>query len=264
MRNRRSNIVHTIAGIMLSLGLAFGSLTMPGIIAAEQDIVDEQNTMAEGIDEEQCTEIMPEYALSGTAKDSAETETEDVKVTVPAEESTETTVPAEDTENAEMESGEMFAGTDGEEMISEAEIPDMETADGFLDDSGLIEEIEVIVSGSLEASDDVTASDGFSGLDGGDCGLTPGSVTWTLDEEGTIEVAGTGEMISWESPEQVPWNARRDEIRRIEIAEGVTSVGAYAFCGCDAAESVSLAESVCVIGEEAFSQCSGFTTVSIG
>lgn len=45
----------------------------------------------------------------------------------------------------------------------------------------------------------------------------------------TLRVSGHGEMKDWASPDEVPWKDKADRIDRIEIAEGVRSVGANAF-----------------------------------
>ena len=160
---------------------------------------------------------------------------------------------------SETDDAEPFAVVDGADAGAGA----IEVPEG----GGLISEIEIV---AIEASEPVEAGGKLEEMSetpdtrSGDCGAVPGTVAWELDEGGMLKVSGNGDMASWESPEQVPWGALRGEILGIEIAEGVTSVGAYAFCGCEAAESVEVAESVSVIGEAAFSRCSGFTTVSIG
>ena len=46
-----------------------------------------------------------------------------------------------------------------------------------------------------------------------------------------------------------------DEITELVIPDGVTSIGAYAFCGCFGLRSVSIPESVTRIGKYAFYQC---------
>ncbi len=49
----------------------------------------------------------------------------------------------------------------------------------------------------------------------------------------------------------------------LEIPEGVTSIGSYAFSGCTSLTSITIPESVTSIGEWAFSGCSSLTSITI-
>lgn len=98
----------------------------------------------------------------------------------------------------------------------------------------------------------------------GNCGMEDAQLFWKLDENGTLEITGTGNMLNWEKEEDVPWAAFREKISRIEIAEGVLSVGAHAFSGCQNAAEIQIPESVQEIGEFAFFNCSAVSAVTIG
>lgn len=272
------------AGVVLSLGLALGSLPMPGITAAEPDAADilnaadAQNVTAETPAGEIWAQTEIE-ALTDGAVSNAQEASEDVATAAAAAGATEVAAgqsvgaaldsqdTAEEIVLPETDVAEFSAAADGADA-GDATAAESEDGELFLpEDSGLISGIKIIAieeAGTAAADDTAGASAEASTPVSGDCGVLLGTVTWELDESGTLKVSGSGDMLSWESPEQVPWDALRGEIRGIEIAEGVTSVGAYAFCGCDAAEIAEVAESVSVIGEAAFSHCSGFTTVSIG
>ena len=52
-------------------------------------------------------------------------------------------------------------------------------------------------------------------------------------------------------------------ITDLVIPNSVTSIGAYAFCGCSGLTSVTIPNSVTSIGNSAFSHCSGLTSVTI-
>ena len=86
--------------------------------------------------------------------------------------------------------------------------------------------------------------------------------TWSLSEERTLTVSGTGEMPSVDDAEY-PWYESRAGIHRIVLSEGVTSVGSGAFYGCSAAESVSLPDGLTVIGDNAFAGCYALTELHI-
>ncbi len=55
-----------------------------------------------------------------------------------------------------------------------------------------------------------------------------------------------------------------NEIKDLVIPNGVTSMGNWAFYGCNGLTSVSISNSVTSIGNYAFSECSGLTSVTIG
>ena len=83
------------------------------------------------------------------------------------------------------------------------------------------------------------------------------SLTWELNDSGTLTVSGTGEMSA------VPWSSLKDEIQRVVIKEGVTLIAPQAFAWCKQLKSVSIAESVQTIGKGAFEGCSALKAVVI-
>ena len=85
---------------------------------------------------------------------------------------------------------------------------------------------------------------------------------WTIDEDGTLIISGTGEMYDYEYS-SAPWSDRFDEISSIVIEKGVTSIGGYAFSGLYNVESVTIPESVTSIGDYAFSYSDGLDSVNI-
>ncbi|MBQ6419957.1 MAG: leucine-rich repeat protein [Clostridia bacterium] len=93
-------------------------------------------------------------------------------------------------------------------------------------------------------------------VNSGTCGE---NVTWTLDDQGTLTVKGTGKMNDYISVAR-PWN---NEIRSVVIENGVTSVGANAFTGCALLSSVTLPNSVTQIGYMAFSGCKGLPAFTV-
>ncbi len=131
---------------------------------------------------------------------------------------------------------------------------------------------------------------GIVNADGGNCG--PG-LSWSFDGS-TLTISGSGDMYDY--PEHLhgpdsgnelaqPWFHLKPYISSIVINEGVTSIGAGAFWGCNALTSVSIPGSCQrigfaafaddaalgsvtipngMIGEAAFIRCSGLRTVTIG
>ena len=77
----------------------------------------------------------------------------------------------------------------------------------------------------------------------GTCG---DNVNWSLDTETwLLRITGTGEMKS------SPWDSYKNDIKSVEIEEGVTSIGDNAFLGCELT-SVTIPNSVTFIGNSAF------------
>lgn len=105
----------------------------------------------------------------------------------------------------------------------------------------------------------------FIGI-GGMCG---DDLTWTLDEEGTLTISGTGEMYNYTETynsnygyiSTAPWGQLYQSIKSISIGENVTSVGSYAFYGCSALETIFVTNSVTFIGDSALYGCTALTDI---
>lgn len=88
------------------------------------------------------------------------------------------------------------------------------------------------------------------------------NLTWSLDDDGTLTVAGTGEMQStaWRN---YPWYSYIDSINKVVIGEGVTSIGEDAFWNYDSITEVELSSTLTTIGGFAFSGCDSLTEMTI-
>lgn len=89
-----------------------------------------------------------------------------------------------------------------------------------------------------------------------------GNIHWLLDSHHTLTISGHGSMPDYttEAYHQAPWregpsNADNHMIEHVVIESGVTTIGNYAFYGCQALISVSIPSSVTSIGEYAFFEC---------
>ena len=96
------------------------------------------------------------------------------------------------------------------------------------------------------------------------CGIEENTVFWELDQDGVLKISGQGEMQNWENETEVPWSEQRQEIKKVEITEGVTSVGGYAFSNCVNVAEIVIPDSVQEIGEYAFFNCNGLSSMTIG
>ena len=97
----------------------------------------------------------------------------------------------------------------------------------------------------------------------GTCGAEDGgtNITWTLDDEGTFTISGTGAMADYDAASSVPWNGSVATIKTVVIEDGVSKIGANAFYGCKNLTSVTIAKSVNFIGFGAFLNCTRLTDV---
>lgn len=95
-------------------------------------------------------------------------------------------------------------------------------------------------------------------------GICGKNLIWNLDENGLLEIEGTGEMQNYVLFfSSVPWKAYRDKIKQVVIEEGVKSIGTAAFCRCENLQYVNLPKTLEYIGDYAFSGCTAMETIRI-
>lgn len=108
-------------------------------------------------------------------------------------------------------------------------------------------------------SDDEEEKEVTAQATSGTCG---DNLTWTLDDEGTLTISGTGEMLSYaDSAKPVPWSDTK--VSAVVIQDGVTSIGWRAFYGQDLLSSVIIPSSVTFIDEDAFCNCTCLRSMEI-
>ena len=177
-----------------------------------------------------------------TSKEAEPSETEKQPEETKTEESSEPAETAE-TKPAETEEKEP-AGTEPSEP-SESEVPEAETP----------ETVAPAVSDSKEAKERVDYY---------------GKVKWAFNESTGVltvspEKAKSKVPIPDDSAGTYPWVYYRNDIKKIVIANGITSIAANTFnSSCPNLESVTIAGSVTSIGGAAFAYNYGIKSVSIG
>ena len=87
------------------------------------------------------------------------------------------------------------------------------------------------------------------------------NLTWNLTD-GELVIEGTGAMYDFEVG-TAPWYSYKDEIVKLTIKSGVTSVGHYAFNECSKIADVVIPNGVTTLGTHAFGYCDGLTVVSL-
>ena len=93
----------------------------------------------------------------------------------------------------------------------------------------------------------------------GTCGE---QVNWSLDENGTLTISGTGPMTNY-SRFNLPWVNHLTAIKQVVVSQGVTTISPYAFHNCDNLASVTLPEGLTQIGSNAFAWCAALKEIAL-
>jgi len=132
-----------------------------------------------------------------------------------------------------------YAGTD---------IADVEIDEGDIEDINSILKYVTI----YEESEEI--------IEEGDCGK---ECTYTLYNDGTLLIAGTGEMYNYHSLKTAPWYENKEEIYLVIIEEGIQKIGSQAFRKCSNLCDVVFPDSLVCIGANAFIGCSSLSGISL-
>ena len=82
-------------------------------------------------------------------------------------------------------------------------------------------------------------------------------VTWNLSDDGVLTISGTGDMKDYADH---LWS---DKVKKVEIKEGVTNIGEFAFNDCTNLTGIIIPNSVTSIGNKAFEECKGLVDITI-
>ena len=115
---------------------------------------------------------------------------------------------------------------------------------------------------TITVAEDITLTAEFANdiIASGTCG---DNLTWKLTKDGVLTISGTGEMYDYDYSNNSPWNSYKQQIKTININDGVTSIGDYAFFNCKSLTSITIPNSVTSIEYRAFYYCDALTSISI-
>ena len=214
---------------------------------------------------EETKETVSDTVTDLSAESITGTETEDVPVMDAAEPENKSEISETPEMSDEPAAQDNPETQDTSETPEETELPENEEAD--IPQEMLPDDQEDQPEAAFEenaASEDMETETDPAEEKSGFCGAEENTVSWSLDENGVLEIAGQGAMNEWQNEEEVPWNGYRDQITEVRIKEGITSIGAYAFADCEKLVKLDIADSVQTIGAFAYFNCSGLSTLTIG
>lgn len=88
------------------------------------------------------------------------------------------------------------------------------------------------------------------------------NLTWTLDDAGTLTIAGEGPIPDFEF-DGAPWYSKRSAITRVIIQTGITRIGGNSFSESENLKEVFIPEGVDIIGSGAFFNCGSLAEITI-
>lgn len=88
-----------------------------------------------------------------------------------------------------------------------------------------------------------------------DSGKAGAKSDWTLYDDGTLVISGTGAMKNYDDASYYPWYDYESRITSVIIESGVTTIGEKAFKGYRHLEAVYINEGLRTIGDFAFAYC---------
>ncbi len=94
----------------------------------------------------------------------------------------------------------------------------------------------------------------------GTCGE---NLTWSLDDNGTLTISGTGAMWDYGNASLSPWFDQSLSVEKVNIGHGATTIGDYAFSSCSNLTSVTIGQGVTTIGERAFPDSTSCADVAV-
>ena len=113
---------------------------------------------------------------------------------------------------------------------------------------------------AAEVSEEEAQLQELTGPLSGTCGE---NAAWTLAEDGTLTISGSGDMKNY-TVDSMPWYANRADVTKAVVEEGITAVGDYAFSNCRNLTEVELNSSVLTsIGDYAFDNCTALTGIDL-
>ncbi len=92
---------------------------------------------------------------------------------------------------------------------------------------------------------------------------TAGGVSWEISS-GVLMISGSGAIPDYQETVPAPWLEYADAIHSVQVEQGITAVGNFAFFRLDQVTAVTLPDSVTRIGSFAFFGCRDLEMIELG
>lgn len=99
----------------------------------------------------------------------------------------------------------------------------------------------------------------YVAADNSKCGK---NVTYNYSD-GVLKLSGSGEMYDYEKGTSRPWDKYRNNIKKIIIGDGITTVGDWAFYECENLSQISFSNTLSQIGVRSFYGCKSLTYLKL-
>lgn len=96
--------------------------------------------------------------------------------------------------------------------------------------------------GAMSAADTGIVETAFDKIEAPvtDSGVLSTGVKWTVYDNGVLEISGAASVPEYTAEKHAPWYAYASSLSRIIVKDDVTTIGAFAFYGCDNITSITL------------------------
>ena len=272
-----------LVALVLSIVMAASGICAAPAYAAETTIQETANVQEESVEEQGVVEgtddVEPEDIDVPDEQSNEGQNTDNDQVAVDTAEVTDSGQNAMNTDHTDQVTGSGKQSVSGSAASASR---DNISGDDDIDSQGkviqdeavqgeVIQEEEILDEGIQDKDDDAEIQNSRETLnDSAENGIvhsgTCENCTWSLYEDGTLYIEGSGRMDNYDhyssySTNIAPWE--KLDVKKVIIGEGITSIGHYAFYNMSAVTSVELPESVTEIGQYAFGSCKSLKTITL-
>ena len=113
------------------------------------------------------------------------------------------------------------------------------------------------------AVEDCAANSSIPFVSISDCGKAGDNLFWAFSpDSGTLVFEGSGEMYGYDE-DNCPWRLYKEMTAAVLLPDGLSSIEAHSFHGCDKLTSIVIPDSVTYLGSCAFCDCRALSSVDI-
>ena len=89
------------------------------------------------------------------------------------------------------------------------------------------------------------------------------NLAWSLKRDGTLIITGSGAMATY-SADDDRWGGQKDDIKKVVLPEGQTTIDDYAFYNCENLTEINIPDSIVSVDIHAFSGCTSLEKLTLG